>query len=86
MSELPFVETAQEAVESVRDKTRGKLINWLDHFDCKHCGAVCTAETEFVESQAMYCEIWKCEECESRFYRDSDLDKHTASMWDQQDL
>lgn len=77
------IEAAENAVESVRDAARGALLDWLDHYECDHCGAVCTAETEYVERQADYLPVWKCpeEDCNARFHREEG-NPLSAEMWD----
>lgn len=74
------IEAAEKATESVKRKARGKLLDWLPHHACEDCGAICEATTEYVESQAMYMPVWKCE-CGKRYYRE-DENPVTASMWD----
>ena len=78
MSELPFVETAQEATETIKGKARGKLLDWLPRHYCT-CGQPCEATTEYVEEQAMPVPIWKCE-CGKRYYREED-NPVSADMW-----
>ena len=73
------IEAAEKATESVKRKARGKLLDWLPHHACEDCGAICEATTEYVESQAMYMPVWKCE-CGKRYYR-GDGNPVTANMW-----
>lgn len=69
MSDLP--EFARDTAETV--ERQGKvLIPWLpDPYTCDDCGAYCDATEEYVDQQAMIVDVWKCPECESRYYRDS---------------
>ena len=63
----------QQAVEQAQDgvERAGKsLVPWLpDPHQCD-CGAYTNATHEYVASQAMYMDIWKCPECGTRYYRD----------------
>lgn len=68
----------QKAIESGTDaieQTSKVLCPWLpDPHTCESCGAYCDAEVEYIETQAMPMEIWKCpnEECGNRYYRNRD--------------
>ena len=46
------------------------LIPWLETPKQCSCGSYCIATTGFVGSQAMHMDIWQCEECDNRYYRD----------------
>jgi len=64
-----------EIVEQAKQKVQdGKnLIPWLeDPHECDNCGAYCNATREFVDTTAWVgpTDIWKCPECNSRFFRD----------------
>lgn len=75
------IEAAQEATERVTSAARGKLLSWLPRHTCD-CGAICEADTQFVEEQAMPVAVWQCtdDECDRRYYRDED-NPVTADMW-----
>lgn len=64
-----------ETVESVKNAT-SKLnlyINgWFRDFNCDECGSTCVATTEFVREQCIPMNIWKCENCGARYYREDD--------------
>jgi len=65
MVELP--EFGSEDTEIQQEAKR--LIPWLPNPHQCECGAYCDATTEFVAEQALYTEIWKCPECDKRYYR-----------------
>lgn len=59
-----------EDAPSVAERAKN-LVPWLpDPHQCDECGAYCDATHEYVAEQAMQVDIWKCPECESRYYRD----------------
>lgn len=65
MSDLPTIDDAEDAI-----KTAQNLVPWLpDPYQCE-CGAYCEATIEYVGQQATYMDIWRCPECDTRFYRD----------------
>ena len=67
------IEKAEEGIDKLKGGTHrlDLYINgWLHGFECKNCGSECSAETEFVYQEAMPTKIWKCPDCNSRFYRD----------------
>lgn len=82
MDSLRPIEAAEKATETVKSKARGKLLDWLPSpHECDNCGALCEAKHEYVERQAMYMDVWRCPECDSRYYRD-DENPLRAEMWD----
>jgi len=65
------IESGTEAIE----QTSKVLCPWLpDPHTCENCGAYCDAEVEYIQSQAMYMDIWRCpnEDCGERYYRNRD--------------
>jgi hypothetical protein len=48
------------------------LIPWLPTPHRCECGAYCTADVQYVESQGMPVDVWVCPDCETRYYRDED--------------
>ena len=80
--DLRPIQAAEEAVETFQHKAKGKLLDWLPRHTCEACGAVCTAENEFVEQQAIYMDVWVCpnEDCSKRYYRDEG-NPLRAEMW-----
>jgi DNA-directed RNA polymerase subunit RPC12/RpoP len=63
-------ESAQEASDAVERNTK-TLCPWLeDPHVCGECGAHCDSTRNYVESQVMIMDIWKCPECGSRYYRE----------------
>ena len=70
--EIPsFEKGVEKARETVQEGRR--LIPWLpDPHRCE-CGALCYAEHDYVESQAMVMPIWECRECGKRYYRDESV-------------
>lgn len=79
---LPFVDTAQDTAATVSRHVRQQLFDWLPAFECTNCGAICEADTQYVERQAIYCEVWQCPnaDCGSRFYREEG-NPLSANMW-----
>ena len=71
MSDLPSFGDS-EAVEEVKQQGR-QLIPWLpDPYTCDHCGSLCKADTQYVESQCYIMDVWQCpnEDCGARYFRD----------------
>jgi len=69
MIERP-IKKAQEATEDIVDE--GKVLcPWLpDPPRCPHDKSHMDADEQFVASQAMVCEVWVCNECGYRCFRD----------------
>jgi len=66
---MDLPELAREGAESVTNKVKSSL-PWLsDPWMCE-CGAVCVSDTQFVANQAIPVQVWVCQECERRYYRD----------------
>lgn len=66
---MDLPELARDGAESVKAKATS-VIPWLpDPWVCE-CGGACVADTQFVEEQAMYVQVWQCRECKRRYYRD----------------
>ena len=64
------IEAAEEATETVKQKSK-VLCPWLpDPELCPKCDVYMDAEEEFVGSQAMVVDVWVCGECGYRCYRD----------------
>lgn len=66
--DIPELNKTQQEVER---QTR-TLIPWLEDPHTCECGALCIATEEFVESQAIYMDVWKCRQCESLYHRTRD--------------
>jgi len=62
---LPTLNDDADAETTIRG-----LIPWLENPKQCECGEYCIATTDFVGDQAMYMDIWQCEDCERRYYRD----------------
>ena len=63
------IESGTEAIE----QTSKVLCSWLeDPHTCDECGAYCDATVEYVEAQVSYMDIWKCPECDARYFRNRD--------------
>jgi len=62
-------DTAQEAANTANRQTKN-LVPWLEDPHKCTCGAYCDATYDYVESQALYMDIWECPECGNRFHRD----------------
>ena len=60
-----------EIQESVENTTRN-LIPWLENPHQCDCGAYCLATQAFVESQAIYMDVWECPDCDSMYHRTRD--------------
>jgi len=66
------IKEAQEAAESARETVKN-LCPWLESpHKCPDCDRYCDAERDYVESQAMEIRIWRCPQCNQRFYRNRD--------------
>jgi hypothetical protein len=64
------IEAAEQASDDVEQQARN-LIPWLENpYECDHCGQLCYAEEQYVESQALEMKVWQCRECDSRYYRE----------------
>jgi PHP family Zn ribbon phosphoesterase len=48
------------------------LIPWLSKPVRCECGAYCDPDTDYVETQAMIIDIWRCPDCGKRYYREAD--------------
>lgn len=85
MSDNKFrpIQAAQEATESVKSKAKGKLLDWLPRHECDNCGAICEADTQYIERQASIEPVWQCpdESCGKRYYRSED-NPLSFEMWD----
>jgi len=69
MSDGFSLDRLKDGVQSAQDKSKN-LCPWLpDPKVCEECGSYCTATTEYVETQAMPVDVWKCPECMQRYYR-----------------
>ena len=68
MSDLPELNRSGGTVE----QTARNLIPWLESPHRCKCGALCYAETRYVEQMADYMDVWVCRECESRYHRTRD--------------
>lgn len=75
------IQAAENAVESATQSAKGKLLDWLPHYNCDNCGAICEAKTEFVTRQATHLPVWKCPECGKRYHQDED-NPLSFEMWD----
>jgi hypothetical protein len=68
MVDKPIQKAIEGGIEAVEQETKN-LCPWLpDPHKCD-CGAYCDATRDYVESQAMVLPIWKCPECNARYYR-----------------
>ena len=66
------LEKAEKAVDSAKSATKN-LCPWLEPpFKCPQCNVYCDAEVDYVREQAIPVKIWRCTECNSRFYRHRD--------------
>jgi len=63
---LPTLNDDADAETTIRG-----LIPWLENPKQCDCGEYCIATTGYVGDQAMYMDIWQCEDCGNRYYRDS---------------
>lgn len=77
------IQAAENAGKAVVDRARG-AVSWLGGHRCDACGAGCEPGREYVEEQAMVCDVWVCPECGSRFYRDAESGSGVVSfdLWD----
>jgi len=48
------------------------LLPWLSKPVRCECGAYCEADTDYVHTQAMIVDIWRCPDCGNRYYREAD--------------
>jgi len=68
MVDKPIQKAIEGGIERTKEETKN-LCPWLpDPHKCS-CGAYCDATKDFVESQALVMDIWKCPECGDRYYR-----------------
>jgi hypothetical protein len=70
------IEAAENAADAAKQQARN-LVGWLPSpKECDHCGRLCYAEREYVDSQAQRMPVWVCREseggCGARYYRDED--------------
>jgi len=66
--DAPFVDTSK-TTDDTEQKEKG-LIPWLENPKQCECGEYCIATTGYVGDQAMYMDIWQCEDCGNRYYRE----------------
>ena len=71
MSKLPSFGDAGDSVDEVKQHSRN-LIPWLPDPHTCDCGTFCEAKTEYVESQAIYMDVWVCPSCGKRYFRDEE--------------
>ena len=73
MVDKPIQKAIEQGTDAI-EQTSKVLCPWLPDPHTCACGAYCDAEVEYIESQAMPMEIWKCpnEECGNRYYRNRD--------------
>jgi hypothetical protein len=82
MSKFRPIEAAENAAENIQNTIEGQLLDWLPRKHCDSCGSVCEPREEYVERQAMVCEIWVCSKCGKRYYRDEEEVGLSFEMWD----
>ena len=71
MVDKPIQKAIEQGTEAI-EQTSKVLCSWLPDPHTCECGAYCDAEVEYVQSQAMYMDIWKCPNCGGRYYRNRD--------------
>lgn len=76
------IQAAESAGKAALDRARGAVLSWLpDRFRCDACGEYCEPRTEYVATQAAIMDVWACESCDARYFRE-DGDPLHAEMWD----
>ena len=68
MVDKPIQKAIEQGTEAI-EETLKVLCSWLEDPHTCECGAYCDAEVEYVQSQAMYMDIWRCPNCGERYYR-----------------
>lgn len=78
--------TLSDAKETVKEQTRGRLIEWLPHFECPKCNTVCEAGRRYdPDTAAFHAETngeapaWICPNCDSAYRREED--SLHANLW-----
>jgi hypothetical protein len=72
MVDKPIQKALEGGIEKTKQETKN-LCPWLeDPYRCDSCNSYCDATEDFVESQALVMDIWKCPECGDRYYRNRD--------------
>jgi transcription elongation factor Elf1 len=77
MSDIPFVDTAQDTVNDVKQKGK-TLVPWLpDPFKCPECNRYCDSTRVYDPQRAAFhpgglAPAWTCPECNQDFVRGSE--------------
>jgi hypothetical protein len=69
MVDKPIQKAIEGGIERTKEETKN-LCPWLESpHTCPKCSVYCDAERSYVESQAMIMRVWKCPECDARYFR-----------------
>jgi len=69
MVDTPIKNALEDGIERTKQETKN-LCPWLpDPFRCDSCNSYCDATQDYVASQALVMDIWKCPECDARYFR-----------------
>ena len=71
MVDKPIQKAIEGGIERTKQETKN-LCPWIEDPHKCSCGAYCDATRDYVQSQALVMDIWKCPECGDRYYRNRD--------------